>query len=179
MEDGELTFDDYEIWRGSDSTSLSPFAENIPIAVDVYTDNDPTALERKYYYRVAGILEFPCEPTGTKKAGTGPYRHSLSNMDNNKLKDPGDTTGIYTNSSVSHDLQIFPNPFSEFTTISFPNNEKAEYRMIVYDMLGKIILMKEGITEDKIQIKRNNLKPGFYHLQLIGPTLSRGTMVVK
>jgi len=179
MENGDLTFDSYEIWRGGDSINLTPFAENIPTAVDIYTDNDPTALEKKYYYRVAGILEIPCEPSGDKKAGTGPYRHSLSNMDNNKLKDPGDTTGIYGYSPAVRDLQIFPNPFSDYTTVLFSNNEQAEYRMNLYDMMGRKVVMKEGIREDQFQIHRRQLNPGYYRLELTGPKLFRGTLAVK
>ncbi|HEC44217.1 MAG TPA: cadherin repeat domain-containing protein [Bacteroides sp.] len=39
------------------------------------------------FYRIAVEKPDPCVPEGDgKKAGTGPYQHSLSNMDDNKLK---------------------------------------------------------------------------------------------
>ena len=46
-----------------------------------------TQLQWDRYYRIAVEKPVPREPSGEgKKAGTGPYRHSLSNLDNNKLK---------------------------------------------------------------------------------------------
>ena len=48
---------------------------------------DPNALQKRYYYRVAGELTTPCYPSDDKKAGAGPYRHALSNLDDNNLRD--------------------------------------------------------------------------------------------
>jgi len=173
MENGNLTFDNYEIWRGGDSINLTPFAENIPTAVDIYTDNDPTALEKKYYYRIAGILEIPCEPSGGKKAGTGPYRHSLSNMDNNKFK-----TGI-DRLLLTEGLSIYPNPFSESTTITFPNHSQEAYKMVLRDLSGKIFRTVDGITTSEHVMEKGDLMEGLYFIELRGPKIYRGKIVIE
>jgi len=179
MEGGELTFDNYEIWRGGDTINLAPFAANIPIAVDVYTDKDPAALERKYYYRVAGILDLPCEPSGTKKAGTAPYYHSLSNMDDNKLKEPEDTTGTYVYPLAYDALLIFPNPFNQSTTIAFPNSTSEQYTLVITDLSGKVYKIVDGITISEYILKKGDLKEGLYFIELRGPKIYRGKIVVE
>ncbi|KKK91635.1 hypothetical protein LCGC14_2710960, partial [marine sediment metagenome] len=145
IESGNVTFENYAIYRGGDSINLSPFAENIPTAIDVYTDIDATALTKRYYYRVAGVLTDPCNPTGDKKAGTGPYLHSLSNMDDNKLK-----TNI--NELLSeYGLTIYPNPATENFIIKFSNPHHENYQLILSDLTGKVLRTRDGITEDQVE----------------------------
>ena len=168
----------FEIWRGSDSTSLSLYKE--VGSINNYTDTDPNAFINRYFYRVAGVLKNPCSPSGDKKAGTGPYLHSLSNMDDNKLKEEVDTTGTSAwNPLAGEGLLIYPNPFSDYTTVRFINPERQEYRMILLDITGKIVMMKEGIKEEEIQIYREGLHPGYYHIELIGSRVYRGTLIVQ
>ncbi|HEC41825.1 MAG TPA: hypothetical protein ENI20_03245, partial [Bacteroides sp.] len=96
-------------------------------SINNYTDTDPNALIKRYFYRVAGVLKDPCYASEGKKAGTGPYLHSLSNMDDNKLKDTGDTTGTFVNPLISQDLLIYPNPFNQSTSFVFPNQSNEKY----------------------------------------------------
>jgi hypothetical protein len=77
----------YTIYRGSDSTLLSPI-DDIAADMNLYTDTDPAALTERYYYRVAAVLTGLCSPTGDLKAGSGPYSHSMSNMEDNRIMAP-------------------------------------------------------------------------------------------
>ena len=173
IKDGVITFDNYEIWRGSDSTNLTPFAENITPQADAYTDADPAALERKYYYRIAGILDEPCEPSETMKAGTEAFRHSLSNMDNNKLK-----TGI--NPLLSPEgLFIYPNPFNRSATITFPNPGRESYKLLLSDLSGKIYRIADGITTSQYVLQKGSLKKGLFFIELRGPEIYRGKLVIE
>ena len=117
--------------------------------------------------------ESPCSPTGDQKAGTGPYRHSLSNLDDNKLRGTGWAEIEETS------LRIFPNPFTEMTTIQFPNTDHAAYMMILRDLSGKAVMIMNDITEDRVVIKRGNLKAGFYSVELRGDNLYRGRFVIE
>ena len=168
-----VTFESYAIYRGSDSLNLAPFAENIPTAIDVYTDNDATALTRKYYYRVAGILDVPCTPSGTKKAGTMLYPHSLSNMDDNRLK-----TGIEELFSMDR-LIIYPNPFIENATIHFSNPNREAYRFILTDVAGKVCKIVNNITTSEYVLEKGNLKEGVYFIELTGLRIYRGKIVIE
>jgi len=84
IENQDISFKTYKIYRGGDSTSLEEIAQ-VSASIDVYTDTDPNSLKYKYYYRVAGVLTDACYPSLSKKADPGPYSHSLSNLENNRL----------------------------------------------------------------------------------------------
>jgi hypothetical protein len=127
-----------------------------------------------YYYRIIIRKETPCTPTGSLKAGAGPYNHSLSNLDDNKLQSG---TGIADLAESS--LVIYPNPLTEEAVIEFPNPAQSEYRMVLRDLSGKAVLMQDGITEDRVLIGRGNLKPGFYSVELTGDSTWRGRLIVR
>jgi hypothetical protein len=175
IEGEELTFDTYSIYRGTDSLGLAPFAENVPTEVDVYTDLDPNALVSQYYYRVAGILSTPCNPSGKLKKGTGPYYHSLSNMDDNKIQATGFSGFPYD----SDGLIIYPNPFNRSTTIAFPNDAQHPYIMVITDLSGKVCKMVEDITTSEYFLHKGNLKGGIYLIELRGPVYYRGILSIE
>ncbi len=172
-----INFSSYTIYRGSDSTVLSPLEEDIPKEVDIYTDNDPNAMTRKYFYRVAGNLTDPCYPIGTggKKAESGPYSHSMSNIKDNRFqKTPEGITSL----SKSR-FRIIPNPFNETTTLMFHNPEGQSYTLYIMDLTGKVCRIVENINTSEYVLKRGGLKDGFYFLELRGPELLRGKMVIE
>ena len=166
----------FEIYRGSDSSALTLYKE--VGSINNYTDTDPNALRKHYYYRVAGVLKYPCYPSAGRKSGTGPYVHSLSNLDDNKLKE-SDSTTFVRSPLVSQGLLIYPNPFSDQTTIRFTNPKHSEYRMTIIDLTGKKIMLRDNIREESVQIYRNDLKPGYYIVELRGEKFFIGRMVVK
>ena len=58
---------------------------SLSASLNSWTDPEPSTGD--LFYRIAVEKPDPCVPEGgSKKAGTGPYRASLSNLDNNKLK---------------------------------------------------------------------------------------------
>ena len=176
----EVQFNSYTVYKGSDSTSIVPFVENIPNEVTVYVDDDPLALEKKFYYRVAGILDNPCYPSGgDRKTQTGPYRHSLSNLDDNKLKEPGDSTGTDGLPCTDHKLSVYPNPFSLSATVMFPNPDNKPYTLVLSGLSGKIYRLVGEITTSEYILKRGDLKPGLYILELRGPKIFRGKLMIE
>lgn len=64
-------------------------------------------------------------------------------------------------------VNVFPNPFSTSTTITFENAAGERYELNVYDMLGQLVLSYPEITSNHIVIEHNQLLPGsyFYTLQ--------------
>ncbi|HEC42122.1 MAG TPA: T9SS type A sorting domain-containing protein, partial [Bacteroides sp.] len=74
----------YTIYRSSTGVNFDP-VHSLSASLNSWTDPSPTTGD--LFYRMAVEKPDPCVPEGGgKKAGTGPYQHSLSNMDNNKLK---------------------------------------------------------------------------------------------
>jgi len=264
----------HTIYRSSTGVNFDP-VHSLSASNNSWTDPDPS--DGDLYYRIAVEKPVPCEPEGSgKKAGTGPYRHSLSNMDNNKLKAgelPPDTITINNNSleeenapgvvigklitedgdsldshtykfvpgegdddnlsftllgdlllaSESFDyetknqysirirstdeagnycevpfiiqiidvdettglpvlaageVRAFPNPFSQSTTISFPNLAGELYRLVLTDLSGKICRIENSITTSEIVLMRRDLKPGLYFIEFRGPRIFRGKITV-
>tara|TARA_B100001105_G_scaffold231667_1_gene204536 strand:- start:702 stop:2528 length:1827 start_codon:yes stop_codon:yes gene_type:complete len=61
------------------------------------------------------------------------------------------------------DIQIFPNPFSDFTTILI--NNVAKNSILLFDISGRLI-RKFVVNKNSFQLSKNNLKSGVYILQV-------------
>jgi hypothetical protein len=173
VERAEMDFVTYKIYRGSDSTNLQYFDE-VSGDLRVYTDNDPNVLQGKYYYRVAGVKSDACYPTSGKKADSGPYSHSMSNIEDNRFQ-----VGIDGLRDGRDKLEIFPNPFSDFSTIRFNNPGHDQYRIILRDAAGKVRLIKENITDQEIKLYRGKLSPGYYYVEVAGREIYRGIVIIE
>jgi hypothetical protein len=167
-------FSSYTIFRGSDSTRLDTLEEGIPLGIETYTDTDPLATQWKYYYRVAGAMINPCEPDADNKAGAGPYHHALSNLDNNRQS----ATGM-RNQLTSGKLNIYPNPVSDWALIAFSNPYQEEYQLVVTDLAGKVVRIRDNISTNRIEFNREGLSPGIYLIELRGSKIFRGKIVVN
>ena len=61
------------------------------------------------------------------------------------------------------DIQIFPNPFSDFTTILI--NNVARNSILLFDINGRLI-RKFVVNKNRFQLSKNNLKSRVYILQV-------------
>lgn len=74
----------YTIYRSSTGVNFDP-VHSLSASLNSWTDPDPS--DGDLFYRIAVEKPVPCAPTGgNKKAESGPFVHSLSNLDDNKLK---------------------------------------------------------------------------------------------
>ncbi len=126
------------------------------------------------FFQIAIELPEECAPTSEQKAGTGPYTHSLSNLDDNRklithLSDIGSTL----------EVKAYPNPFSEMCKIEFSNPGQAAYQLSVYNMSGKKVREINHIRDSEIILMREDMKTGFYLFELKGEKTYRGKFVIK
>ncbi len=63
-------------------------------------------------------------------------------------------------------INIYPNPFNNYTTIEFENPNKKNHSLTIYDYQGKIVQNTNNITTDKIIIERKELSNGLYLFKL-------------
>ncbi len=90
-------------------------------------------------------------------------------------------TGI-NNESTNSSISIFPNPFSEFTTIQIGKDIKlANAEMHIYDMLGKEVKLISKINSNEIKIDSKGLSEGMYLYKFIndGETIASGKLFIK
>ena len=126
------------------------------------------------YYRISIPLPRACYPTRSIKAGTGPYVHSLSNMDDNKL--------LFTSAAdlkAALEIQAYPNPFTDITRIEFPNPQRKEHHLRVFNLSGKLVREVRGIMDAEVFLRRENLDPGYYVFELTGENYYRGKFVIR
>lgn len=168
IENESVDFSDFVIYRGSDSTALAVI--DTVSGTNVYTDTDPMALSQKMYYRVAGVKPSPCDPAkflSGKKAGSGPFVHSLSNLEDNRLK-----TGLEDALAKELNLRIFPNPITHTSRLLYTLKEVADVRIEFYSIIGERIsfysTQDQVAGDQEIEISRDNFggKSGMYYVRI-------------
>jgi len=276
VEGDSMNFINYTIYRGGDSVVLSPLEANVPRLIHNYTDTDPSTRTTKYYYRIAGNLSDACYPSSDIKADAGPYSHSMSNIEENRLQNHSPTDILIGNNEIEENLPeyafvgrfttidqdtaeshvyflvsgegdadnasftisgdsllcvesldfetqnsysiriqcmdnsidnltfektftivvndiiesgfaevymkhlaVYPNPFTNSTTIQFDNPGRIQYTLHLRDISGKTICVTENIFDDKVEIFRNDLPPGIYFVELRGARVFRGKLVIE
>ena len=163
IEGGNPGFTSYIIYRGIDSLQLDSI-DVVAGNATVYTDDDPASATGLRWYRIAGVMPSVCSPgiiTGGKKAGTGPYHHSLSNLDNNKLQGTG-----FENVGDRNRLNVYPNPFQEKVNIVYQLREESSVQIDVINLLGVRIL----------QLENQDQLPGTYKYEIQGSDLGPNTI---
>ena len=77
------------------------------------------------------------------------------------------------------EIQVYPNPFSEKTTIVFSNPEYSVYKLAIYNMSGAKLVEKGNITSNQIELDRGNLSSGMYIVELKGKKIFRERLIVE
>ena len=90
---------------------------------------------------------------------------------------------LYNNEIIKNSLliSILPNPFNNYTTIEFENNNSENYTLEIYNNLGQKVRTIENIQTNKIKIERGNFNSGIYFFQLKNNRSKRqtGKLVVE
>jgi hypothetical protein len=163
----------YEIFR-SDTTINFLSIDAMSSSTSTWSDPAPGTATK--FYRVAALRPEPCYPTETtgKKAEHGPFSHSMSNIEDNRFD-----AASYVNDILTYTLNVYPNPFNETTILTFNNPAGLSYTLYIMDLSGKTVRIVNDITTSKYVLERENLKEGFYFLELRGPKTYRGKIVVE
>jgi hypothetical protein len=80
-----------------------------------------------------------------------------------KLSKPDITEGIYSVSYRGDDIQLYPNPASDFLSISYKNTE-SEAGLEIFDVTGRAVLNKRINNDDIVEVAK--LRPGLYIIKL-------------
>ena len=79
----------------------------------------------------------------------------------------------------STNLRVYPNPFDESTTILFNNPESDIYTLYITDLSGKLCRIVNDITTSEFVLERGDLEQGIYFLELRGPRIYKGKIVIE
>ena len=83
------------------------------------------------------------------------------------------------NTNQTDEVQVYPNPFSESTTILFQNSDFSPYHLQVFDALGKRVYHQQQIRGETVKLISAEFNPGIYFFELRGALLFRGKLLVK
>ncbi|MCF8380920.1 MAG: T9SS type A sorting domain-containing protein [Bacteroidales bacterium] len=161
--------DFYYCWSGSSPESMEVIYD-ISSSFTEWNDTDPG--DRKYYQievrkANACFVDLP----GDKKAGSGPFIHSLSNLEDNRIK-----TG--TIDAKSFEINIYPNPMENWSTLDVAGNQSFPLLLKIMDSKGRILRETE-YYDNHIVIERENLTSGFYFIEIQSDRKYIGKMMVK
>ncbi len=154
-------FASFEVWRYTSLYSWELLA-TLPSNLKSYTDF--AVPPGKVFYNVRVPMPGLCEPTGDlRKAGTGPYSHSLSNMDDNKLKE---TTGFQ--SRMADMFYVYPNPTNGKVTIWSEAFQIIDGEILVSDLAGRLILHRkfEQNLSGRLELDLTGQPAGSYLVKL-------------
>ena len=124
------------------------------------------------YYRIAGVLSEPCYPSGNLKEVIPDYRLIMSNLEDNKVVSVQDNM-------FKDQLIVFPNPFDNSTILTFLNPESQIYMLYISDISGKVLRIIENINTSEYVLEKGDLKEGIYFVELRGPKVYRGKVMVQ
>jgi hypothetical protein len=162
-------FPSYKLWRGTKSNNITDY-KIISASVNTIIDDDPDALAGRMYYRIAGVRSSQCAPAEPgKKTSAGPYLHSLSNLEDNRLQG----TGVSNLFADSLQVSIYPNPFTEHTSISYTlpksSNMKVEIYNVVGEKVGVFLDRNQSAGSHKLEITAADLNytSGLYYLRFM------------
>ena len=75
---------------------------------------------------------------------------------------------------------VLPNPINEISVISFDNQNRCQYEMRVYDILGNVLIRIENIVSDKVFLEKGDLTTGVYLIELkSGSQTLKGKILVE
>ena len=92
------------------------------------------------------------------------------------VSSPNDEAGIPARFII---LYNFPNPFTEHTIIQFPNPEQVPYQLKVMGLTGKVLKEISDIRTNQVELLRDGLASGIYIIELKGPKIYRGKVVIE
>ena len=131
--------------------------------------SDSAALMHLYYHIAATRPGLLCNPS-MLKINEGPYSQSISNIEDNRMKN--DTSATIIRSNLTGKVQAFvsPNPFKEETFLQYylPANSFVKVELI--DETGsliKIILNEQQVPGNySIPVNCEGMDAGFYFIRL-------------
>jgi hypothetical protein len=153
----------YTLLRDDNSNGNWHIINGVSGTQQLITDSDYATYKNTASYRLTTIWGISCTPSFLDPAElrTTSYNASLSNIQGKSI-----VTGIDLYSSSDLSVELYPNPFSEKTTLTISgldNTSTADVRL--YDQLGKEVL-SHTFENGTYQLERAELSKGLYFMEI-------------
>lgn len=138
-------YQDFDILGGTEPGNLTVIATVKVIEGNIrYTYTDATNAQDNFIYQIRINTPEPVylDDAGGKKAGAGPFVHSFSNLEDNLM---GTGIGSFL---VQSKLNVYPNPYTGSTNISYVLDNPGVTSIEVYNLLGqRVVTLHQGNQE--------------------------------
>lgn len=63
-------------------------------------------------------------------------------------------------------VNVYPNPFSSTAVIELQRNDRSAYSMRLVSITGQVLVAREGLRNDRIELDRQGIQSGLYFIEL-------------
>ncbi len=90
-----------------------------------------------------------------------------------------DPTSYKSIHPMEKSMEIIPNPVHDKAFVHFPNPNHELYDIIIMDITGKIFKIRNNYSDKIIEFNRDGLPDGLYLIELRGPRIYRGKILIE
>ncbi len=161
-ESGAFLIDYYYIYRGMDSANLQIY-DSITGGLSSYNYNIYDGQDNEYF-QVIIKKGTPCDPN-LKKASAGPFSQSLSNLEDNRLKEDN----IHNCEANKMHILTYPNPANDIVKIDIKLNITSDLVIKVKNMIDQTLYTNKlsNIKTYTGTIDVSNWPAGLYLMQVM------------
>jgi len=113
------------------------------------------------------VTDFVEAPTLTTDKQIMYYHKKVNGLHKIMMRYRQIVDGVEVNEIEKPALVISPNPMNNRTTITIDHSNSRKFSIVLLDSSGRIIRTYSAIPNNKIDIYKNNLRPGLYFVQLM------------
>ncbi len=148
----------YYIYRGTSPTNIRIY-DSLSASNISWTDTDTS---KTYYYRIAIEKIDPCDPKTRLKASAGPFSQSLSNLEDNRLKE-NDINEL----SDGIKIHTYPNPADDMIYVDIQMNAAKSLLLKITNTVNQAVYTNEltNISTYTGAIDVSNWPAGLYFIQ--------------
>lgn len=151
----------YVILRGADKNTLSVI-DSIPGSINIYSDLNPPTDE--IYYQIRSILSG--DNNGTYISYSNATTHIATSITSEKPKNTGQ-------------FKVYPNPVYGQSIVEFSNPDNEKYDCYIIDISGRVLRYYSNITGNSFVFQKEGLANGIYFIELKGPEIFRGRIIIE
>lgn len=166
-----IDFSTYDISRG-ETKSMNVFTQiQFDPSISSYTFKAPK-LNTKYYFQMSAKLKEECQ-SQLLKSDSGPFSQSMSNITEAEI-----ATSLPNDASIAEYVEFGPNPASDKLFVSMKNGKQIQ-AVSITDFTGRVVMVRENINEQTIEIQTNTFAAGAYTITLISEQIFTLVFVKK
>lgn len=76
------------------------------------------------------------------------------------------TTLAAAEDEFTYDFNVYPNPFTNTTTLDIVRSDRKAYNLRIVSITGQVVFEQKNLRTNRVEIDRNGMESGMYFIQL-------------